>query len=77
MYIHICVCMHIYIYICYICIYEGMDKIKNAAAMVPAILFFYFGIETIYHSFSNVFWPTAVIIKEGESSLISIAVKNI
>jgi hypothetical protein len=37
----------------------GMDKIKNAAALVPAGLFIYFGCETIYEALMAALFPAA------------------
>ena len=51
-----------------------MDKVKNAVALIPAFLFFYYGIETIYHSMHDFLWPTAEQIVQGGSAVIPIIV---
>jgi len=46
-----------------------MDKIKNATALVPAALFLYFGVETIYSSFIELMYEPTILAEEHDYSM--------
>ncbi len=47
----------------------GMDKIKNATALIPAALFLYFGAETMYSSFIELMYEPTVLAHEHDYSM--------
>jgi len=47
----------------------GMDKIKNATALIPAALFLYFGAETMYSSFIELMYEPTILAHENDSSM--------
>ena len=46
----------------------GMDKIKNATALIPSALFLYFGAETIYSSLIELMYEPTILAEEHEFS---------
>ena len=45
-----------------------MDKIKNAAVLIPASLILYFGVETMYSSFIELMYEPTILAEEHEIS---------
>lgn len=55
---------------------KGMDKIKNATALIPAALFLYFGAETMYSSFIELMYEPTVLAHEHDYSMWPFIVKS-
>ena len=55
---------------------KGMEKVKNAVVLIPAVLFIYFGTEIIFQSLHDLLYSHGALREEG-SSLIAIIVKTI
>jgi len=53
----------------------GLDKIKNATALVPAALFLYFGAETMYSSFIELMYEPTLLAEEHDYSMWPFIVK--
>jgi len=54
-----------------------MDKIKNAAVLIPAGLFLYFGVETMYSSFIELMYEPTILAEENEISKWPLIVKSL
>ena len=54
----------------------GMEKVKNVVVMIPAVLFFVFGIETLYSAFVELI-TSAGVVEESGKEILSLLVQLI